>query len=59
VPSLLYQARYDKGFVDGVRQKNNLLIAAVLEEIKNRGIESTILADLPDRILARAALEVQ
>lgn len=49
------QAKLTNGYVSGVKQKNNMLIAAVLEELSKRGIHSQVLTKLCDRMLARAS----
>jgi putative ATP-dependent endonuclease of the OLD family len=48
------RVRKDKGFVRGVRQKNTLLIAAVLEEFHQRGRRSNALDKVCDALLAFA-----
>lgn len=46
--------RREKGFLNGVKQKNNLLIAGVLEELAARKQVSSILDEVSDRILSCA-----
>lgn len=49
------QARKRRGYIDGVRQKNTMLITAVLEELSESGKVSSVLTTLCDRMLVRAS----
>lgn len=49
------QARQDNGYVRGVKQKNNMLIAAVIQELSQGGKHSSVLTKVCDHILQRAA----
>ena len=47
-------ARKKTGFTEGVKRKNNLLIAATLEELASQGKESASLNRLNDHIIEYA-----
>jgi hypothetical protein len=49
------KAKSDHGFLDGVKRKNSLLIAATLEELFNRGLRSESLEKLCGAILEFAS----
>jgi hypothetical protein len=49
------KAKVNKGYVKGVKQKNNMLIAATLEELSKEGKHSAVLTQLCDRILTKAS----
>lgn len=48
------KAKSDHGFLDGIKRKNSLLIAATLEELYNRGLKSESLEKLCAAILGFA-----
>ena len=49
------KAKVEHGFLDGVKRKNSLLIAATLEELSKRGSRSEILEKLCVAILEFAS----